>query len=198
MVFGLIGLIIPLFIIGAIVYLVVRRRNSSEGITAYQALMTYFYTMISASIITTAVGAGYLLTAAFRSAYNDWSIAHDVTLGVTVMLTGAIICVLHVLGKKALERKEGKATPLLKRVYLFFMLSIFSLGGLVSLPLAIYEIANHYVEHKEYMFYSDPSSSIAAAVVIVPLWVYYLMRVLRNTHTAKQEESSEEGVSTVI
>jgi hypothetical protein len=199
MVFGLIGLIIPLFIIGAIVYLVVRRRNN-EGVTAYQALMAYFYTMISASIFTTAVGAGYLLKAAIRPAYNDWSIANEVTLGVTLLVTGAVICLLHVFGKKALERKEGKATPLLKRVYLFFMLSVFSIGGLVALPLAIYEIAHYYVENhsEEFMYWSDPSGTIAAAVVIVPLWIYYLMRVLRNTHAAKQEESSEEGVSTAI
>jgi hypothetical protein len=190
MVFGLVALIIPLFVIGAIIYLVVRRRNS-EGITAYQALMTYFYTMISASIITTAVGAGFLLTAVFRPAFNDWPIAEDVTLGITVMGTGAVICLLHVLGKKALEKKEGKATPLLKRVYLFFMLSIFSIGGITSLPTAIYQIAHYYVEHvEEYMYHSDPSSSIAAAVVIVPLWVYYLMRVMRETRAAKKEEAS--------
>jgi hypothetical protein len=190
MIIGIVGLIIPLFVIGAIIYLVMRRRDK-EGVTAYQALMAYFYTMISASIITTAVGAGYLLTAAFRSAYNDWPIANDVTLGVTVMGTGAVICLLHVFGKKALESKEGKATPLLKRVYLFFMLSVFSIGGLVSLPLAIYEMASYYVEPvEEYMYHSDPSSSIAAAVVIVPLWVYYLMRVMRETRAAKKEEAS--------
>jgi hypothetical protein len=189
--FGILGLIIPLFVIGAVIYVVLRRRNDKEGITAYQALMAYFYSMISASIITTAVGAGCLLAAAFRSAYNDRPIAEDVTLGVTVMVTGAVICLLHVFGKKALERKEGKTTPLLKKVYLFFMLSIFSIGGLVSLPLAIYGIAHYYVEHvEEYMHHSDPSGQIAAAVVIVPLWVYYLMRVLRETRAAKKEETS--------
>ena len=189
--FGILGLIIPLFVIGAIIYLVLRRRNDKEGITAYQALMAYFYSMISASIITTAVGAGYFLTAAFSSAYNDWPIANDVTLGVTLLATGAVICLLHVFGKKALEKKEGKATPLLKRVYLFFMLSVFSIGGLVALPLAIYKVAHYYVEHVEdYMYRGDPSGQIAAAVVIVPLWVYYLMRVLRDTRAAKKEETS--------
>ena len=189
--FGILGLIIPLFVIGAIIYLVMRRRNDKEGITAYQALMAYFYTMISASIITAAIGAGCLLTSAFSSAYNDRPIANDVTLGVTLLVTGAVICLLHVFGKKALEAKEGKATSLLKRVYLFFMLSIFSVGGLVSLPLAIYETARYYVQHSgEYMYWNDPSGQIAAAVVIVPLWVYYLMRVMRETRAAKKEEAS--------
>ena len=194
--FGILGVIIPLFVIGAIVYVIVRRRNEKEGITVYQALMAYFYSMIAASIITTAVGVGYLLMTAFSSAYNDWPIAEDVTLGITLTGTGAFICLLHVLGKKALEAKEGKSTPLLKRVYLFFMLTIFSIGGLVALPLAIYEGAHYYVEHvEEYMYHSDPSGSIAAAVVIVPLWIYYLMRVLRNTRAAKKEEASEDVVS---
>jgi len=187
--FGILGVIIPLFVIGAIVYVVMRRRNDKEGITAYQALMAYFYSMISASIITTAVGAGFLLTAAFSSAYNDWPIANDVTLGVTLLATGAVICVLHVLGKKALEAKEGKSTPLLKRVYLFFMLSVFSIGGLVALPLAIYETAHYYVEGP--MYWNDPAGQLATAVVVVPLWVYYLMRVLRETRAAKKEETPE-------
>jgi hypothetical protein len=190
--FGILGGIIPLFVIGAIIYVVMRRRNDKEGITMYQALMAYFYTMICASIITTAVGVGYLLMAAFSSAYNDWPIASDVTLGVTLLVTGGVICLLHVFGKKTLEAKEGKSTPLLKKVYLFFMLTIFSIGGLVALPVAIYEVANYYVEHaEEYMYYNDPSGSIAAAVVIVPMWVYYFMRVMRNTHAAKKEEASE-------
>jgi hypothetical protein len=191
MIVGVVGLIIPLFVIGAVIYLVMRRRGDKEGITAYQALMAYFYTMISASIITTAVGAGCVLTAAFSSAYNDRPISNDVTLGVTLLVTGAVICLLHVLGKKALEAKEGNAPRLLKRVYLFFMLSIFSVGGLVSLPMAIYEMANYYVQHGgEHMYWNDPSSSMAAAVVIVPLWCYYLVRVMRETRAAKKEESS--------
>ena len=192
---GLVGLIIPVFIIGVIVYLVVRRRNS-EGITAYQALMAYFYSMIAASIITTAVGVGYLLTSVFSSAYSDRPIADDVTLGVTLLATGAVICLLHVLGRKALEAKEGKSTPLLRRVYLFFMLFIFSIGGLVSLPLAVYEVAHYYV--KSSMYRNDPSEQIASAVVIVPLWVYYLMKVLRETRAAKKEEASEEGGASTI
>ena len=189
--FGILGVIIPLFVIGAIIYVVVRRRNDKEGITMYQALMAYFYSMIAASIITTAVGVGYLLTSAFGSAYNDWPIASDVTLGVTLTVTGGIICLLHVLGMKTMEAREGKPTPLLKKVYLFFMLTVFSIGGLVSLPLAIYEAANYYV--RDEMYWGDPSGTIAAAVVIVPLWIYYLMRVLRYTRAAKKEQASEEA-----
>jgi len=195
--FGILGVVIPLFVIGAIIYVVMRRRNDKEGITMYQALMAYFYSIIAASIITTAVGVGYLLTAAFSSVYNDWPIASDVTLGITLTCTGALICVLHVLGKKTMEAREGKSTPLLKKVYLFFMLTIFSLGGLISLPMAIYETANYYVQKESW---NNPSGTIAAAIVIVPLWIYYLMRVLRNTRAAKKEVASDsgEGISTTI
>ena len=196
---GILGMIIPLFVIGAIIYLVVRKRNAREGVTAYQALMAYFYSMIAASIITAAIGAGYLLTAALSSAYSDRTIANDLTLGVTLLFTGGAICLLHVFGKKALERKEGKSTPLLRRVYLFFMLSVFSIGGLVSLPLAIYQTAHYYVRQiEDYSYWNDPSGSIAVAVVVVPLWIYYLMRVMRDTRAAKNAESSEEGVSSTV
>jgi hypothetical protein len=191
---GILGLIIPLFVIGVILYLVLRRRNDREGVSASQGLlMVYFYTMIAASIITAAIGAGYLLAAAFGSAYNDQSIANELTAGITLLGTGALICVLHVMGKKIVEAREGKTTPLLRRVYLFIMLGVFSLGGIVSLPLAIYEAAHYYVEGSK--SWGDPSESIAAAVVIVPLWIYYLMRVMREVRAAKKEQNSEEVVS---
>jgi len=185
MIFSIVGLLVFVFVIGSIVYLVMRRRSANEGATIYQALMVYFYTMISASIITFAIGAGYLLTAAFSSVYNDWPISEEVTLGVTLLATGAVICLLHVFGKRAFEKREGRVLPAIKRVYLFFMLAVFSLGGLVALPMAIYETARYYVEGE--MYWGDPSAQIASAVIIVPLWVYYLIRVLRETRAAKKE-----------
>jgi heme/copper-type cytochrome/quinol oxidase subunit 1 len=194
---GILGLIIPLFVIGAVLYLVLRRRNDREGISASQGLlMVYFYTIISATIITAAVGAGYLLSAAFGSAYNDRPIADELTAGITMLCTGVIICVLHVLGKRFVESREGKTTPLLKRVYLFIMLGVFSLGGVVSVPLAIYETAHYYVEGSN--SWSDPSGSIAAAVVILPLWIYYLTRVMRETRAANKDQSSDDVAGGVV
>jgi hypothetical protein len=179
-----------LLVIGVVLYLVLKRRNESEGVSAYQGLlMVYFYTIIGASIITAAIGAGYLLTAAFSSAYSDRSVVNDFTAGVTMFCTGTIICVLHAVGKKAVEAREGKTTPLLRRVYLFIMLGIFSLGGIVSLPLAIYETAHYYVQEERW---SDPAGAIAAAVVIVPMWIYYLMRVISETRAARNERPSND------
>jgi hypothetical protein len=191
---GILGLIIPLFVIGVILYLVLKRRNDREGVSAYKGLlMVYFYTLIGASIIIAATGAGYLLSAALSSAYSDRSIVNDLTAGITMFCTGTIICVLHVVGKKAVEAREGKTAPLLRRVYLFIMLGIFSMGGIVSLPLAIYETARYYV--KDETSWGDPSGAIAAAVVIVPLWIYYLMRVMRETRAARNEEASSDDTA---
>lgn len=184
---GILTFIIPLFVVGIVLYLVLRRRDDSEGISASQGLlMVYFYTIIAASILTAAIGAGYLLAAAFGSAYNDRPIADELTAGITMLCTGIIICVLHAVGKRFVEHREGKSTPLLRRVYLFIMLGVFSLGGIVSLPLAIYETAHYYVEGGA--TWGDPSAYIAAAVVIVPLWIYYLIRVMRDTRAARNEQ----------
>jgi len=56
---GLFGLLLPVLLIVGVVYLV-RSKGSHEGPTIYDALAAYFYTIIGASMITTAVGCNPL------------------------------------------------------------------------------------------------------------------------------------------
>ena len=90
---GLLSLIVPIFVIGAIVYLIAHRRNGSNGITAHQALITYFHVITGASIITLAVGAAILLSVMFSQLYGGREIADDMVLGSTLLGTGLIICI---------------------------------------------------------------------------------------------------------
>jgi len=78
---------------------------------------------------------------------------------------------LHLAGKVLItEKGKTRHLPGIRRVYLFTMLGIASLAGLVSLPLAIYSVVNHYV--KESYHESFPSAQLAVAIVVVPLWCY--------------------------
>jgi hypothetical protein len=195
-VYGIVSLLAPILIIGAIVYLIARRRNGSNGITAYQALITYFYVAIAASVITATAGIAYLALVAFTKAYDGSEIADDLTLGLTLLGTGSIICILHVYGRRAVEKLEEKATTTLRRVYLFFMLAVFGIGGIVSLPVAINETVHYYVDdsNETSRYYtrdsSDrdaPSEQLAAAIVLVPMWTYYVFRVLREVRQKAEE-----------
>ncbi|NQT74360.1 MAG: hypothetical protein HQ553_16585 [Chloroflexi bacterium] len=181
--------IMPMLIIGTIVYLIVRRhRDNKKGITAYQSLITYFYTITGASIITITIGISYLAFIILDQAYGDeGEIANALATGFTLMGTGLLVCALHTYGRREVQRIEETATATIRRVYLFFMLALFSIVGLIMLPLSINDTVQYYIEESRYR--DDPSLQIAMAIVVVPIWIYYVMRVIRENRLAKLEES---------
>jgi membrane protease YdiL (CAAX protease family) len=182
---SLLGFLIPILLIGAVVYLIVRRRNAENGFGVYDAMMCYFYFIIGASVIILTIGIAILLYVALHQAYDGGNMDDTIALGLTLAGTGAIICILHMFGKLALEKKERKSTRTIKRIYLFFMLTIFSISGLVALPVAIYAFAHYYIEGSRH--WDDPSAPIATAIVTVPMWIYYLWRVMQETRAKKKE-----------
>jgi hypothetical protein len=190
-VFGILYGLISLLVISAVVYLIIRRRNGNGGITAYEALITYFYTVTAASVVTMAVGLGYLAFVLFRHVYNDHRIANDVIIGITLLATGLLFCILHVIGRRAVERRQEKATKTLRRIFLFFLLTIFSVAGLVSLPLAVNSMLRYYVKASH--THNTPEQQLAFVLITVPFWVYYFFRVLKEMRSDKQrpETSSE-------
>jgi hypothetical protein len=100
-----------------------------------------------------------------------------------------VVGLLHLAGKVLTQRRANKAFAGIRRVYLFTMLGIASLAGLVSLPLAIYSVVNHYVKDYPYSYHeSFPSAQLAVAMVVVPLWGYYLYRVVRETARKRNSE----------
>jgi len=188
---GLFGLLLPVLLIVGVVYLV-RSKGSHEGPTIYDALAAYFYTIIGASMITTAVGVILCINVALENSESRDS--EQVVLAVTLVSTGVIVGLLHLAGKVLIQRRANKAFAGIRRVYLFTMLGIASLAGLVSLPLAIYSVVNHYV--KESYHESFPSAQLAVAIVVVPLWCYYLYRAIRESARRNKDGDSSPTTTT--
>ncbi len=177
--FGFLSLVVPVAVIGLVVYFIVRRRNGGMGITAYHVLLGYFYMVIAATVFTMAVGVGYLVFSILSQVYRaNLPVDDEVALGLTLLVTGGAICALHVLGTRAVQKRAEKANAILKRIYLFSMLALFSLSGLVALPTAIYEAIQYHLGSTAQA--TAPAGSLATAAVTVPLWGYYLWRVLRE------------------
>jgi len=185
---GLFGLLIPVLVIAGVVYLVARSRgNHHEGPTAYDALAAYFYTIIGASMITTTVGAILFIDVALKEPASGY--ADEIALASVLVSTGLVVGLLHLLGKGLVQRRGNSTFAGVRRVYLFCMLGIASLAGLVSLPLAIHSVVSHYVvEHPTYYHEGFPSTETAVAIVVVPLWGYFIYRVIRETERRKNGE----------
>lgn len=176
---GLFGLLLPVLLIVGVVYLVRSKGNHHEGPTIYDALAAYFYTVIGASMIAAAVGVILFIDVALKDAESGSG--GEIVLAFTLVGTGVVIGLLHLAGKVFIQRRGNRVFAGIRRMYLFTMLGIASLAGLVSLPLAIYSVVNHYVlEHPSYYYEGFPSAQTAVAIVVVPLWGYYLYRAIRE------------------
>jgi len=181
---------LPILILAGIVYMIVRSRNSQRnGISTYRSLMAYFYFyfVTGASVITMAIGLILFAGVAVSRAFTSDGISATLILASTLLGTGLVICVLHTYGRRFLEKQVEKVPPGPRLTYLFSMLVSFSIAGLVSLPLAIYQTVNHFVEGSSHR-HDDPSMGLAVAMVVVPLWAYYMFRVLRDIRQNKERE----------
>ncbi len=185
---SVLSLLVPVFVIGAIVYLILHWRNGNNSITAQHALITYFHIVIGASVITVAVGLGYLAFSIFSQISNGGEVANEVATGLTLLGTGSFICISHILGRQLVEKNADKVSITLKRIHLFLMLAFFSIAGLIALPLSISITASYYID--ESMYRDEPWAQLATAIVVVPLWIYYLVQVLRETQAIQHEEVS--------
>ncbi len=185
----LFGLLIPVLIIAGIAYLIARSRGGQhEALTIYDALAAYFYIIIGASMITTAIGVILFIDVILKSPGSGQG--DEIASASTLLGTGLVVGSLHLAGKVLTERAAKKTFAGMRRVYLFCMLAITSLAGLISLPMAIYSLANHYgVEQPD--FEGFPATQTATAVVVVVLWVYYLYRVIRETARRDKGASPE-------
>ena len=187
--FSMFSFVIPLFIIIAIVYLIVRsRQNQSSNISVYQAIIGYFYFIMAASVITMAIGTVFFVKVAVSQAFDGDETSNDLTLASVLLITGLVICVLHMYGRRIMGMSEEETDTNIKRTYLFIMLGIFSLTGLISLPLAIYQTI-HYFDEEQYHYHPQaPSTELAIAIVFVLLWVYFIFRVSREFKQQNRKE----------
>ena len=94
-----------------------------------------------------------------------------------------IIFSIHVYGRRAVKNKgDEESVDTIRRVYLFFMLIVCSLIGLITLPMAIYQSIHYQIADRHYRYINSiPSTAIAVALVFVALWIFYMIKVLKET-----------------
>mgnify|MGYP001606605448 CR=1 FL=1 len=99
--------------------------------------------------------------------------------GVSLMIIGAIIWLVHALGRRRLETEEERG-DVLNRAYLIAALLMFTIAAIVSLVTGIPETLRYFLldslDHQE-----SPGGPLAVAVVALPIWIYYLILTLRAT-----------------
>jgi hypothetical protein len=161
----------------ALIYLVSRGLPERGGeFSAQRALIAYSYTLIALSIIAGTVGLVYFVRLGMLEAYGvDWSY-NDVILASVLTGTGLVLSMLHLLTRNISRVGAGDAAETAKRLYLSWMVFVFGVATLVSVPLALYQAIQYYRDE----FYSAPATVTAVAIVVALVWTYYLLRTFRE------------------
>lgn len=230
-IFPLLFSLIPVFILGVIIALIVYAVKKKQGLSSEVAftprfvLKMYVYFMLLASIVTFVAGLSFLLNGVFANQFGDefsyrpeyvstirpeavdaqgnvkaieptyaipeHSAERDIIRGITMVLFGLIIGVVHVLVARQVEDKKARLDSPLYRMYVVLGLSIFTLGGLISLPVGIYKTLSfqfiEQVPHLEPYQRLVPGESLSSAIAYLPFWIYFIWLLYKLQKVHKTE-----------
>ena len=118
----------------------------------------------------------------------DRAFKEGILNGLSLTLVGALVLGLHLWGRRRLEIEEERG-GMLNRTHLILLLVIFGIVALVMLPSAIYDSLRYYIlDYGDEFSRLRPGGRLAAAIVTVPVWAYYLSATLRAVR--RQEADS--------
>lgn len=100
--------------------------------------------------------------------------------GITMSVAGALFWLVHWYGRRQVELPPERVS-LLARGYFLIGVAIFGVASIVILPSAIYSTLRHFiVPVGQFDFRPGAGESLAAALVVVPVWLMYLRIVLAD------------------
>jgi hypothetical protein len=111
----------------------------------------------------------------------DLQVREDLIQGGTLALVSALLWPLHAWGRRRIVLADNAWLGFFGRAHLIILLLLFSLVGIVSLPMGLYQLLRFFLlPVAEDMPRQPPGESVAAAIVFVPLWVFSLVTALRQ------------------
>ena len=101
----------------------------------------------------------------------------DLVNGITVFVSMLILFGIH---QYALSRiKKGDRIKWLHKVYIFMSLILYSIVGLISIPISIYQLTNYLLESSStYNTPEAPAMALAVVVLTLPLWILFLNKTI--------------------
>ncbi|MBI2908151.1 MAG: hypothetical protein HYX92_10930 [Chloroflexi bacterium] len=106
----------------------------------------------------------------------------DLLQGGTAAFIGGLVWLAHVYGRRRIETDEERRESMLNRAYLFLVLAVSSIVGIISAAQGIYETLRFYLIQPldQYAYQAPPGGMLATAIVFVPVWAYYLSTLARE------------------
>jgi uncharacterized membrane protein YozB (DUF420 family) len=123
----------------------------------------------------------------------------DKTLPRKDMINGSILFIslfaLFLIHRVAIHYIEPKSEgfTVFKKFYTFTSLTIYSLLGIIALPIAIYDLINYLLwndsmNNSYYGSYSMPipGESLSALILVLPIWIIFLAQVIRYSRKERK------------
>mgnify|MGYP001240776794 CR=1 FL=1 len=108
----------------------------------------------------------------------DLAMLENLVEGLTYATIGLSLLVVHYFGRRKIET-EQESSDMMRRVYLFGGLIIFTLVTLVSL-IAGTDGTLKYIFLDPKPGEQSPGEALAVAIVALPIWLFYLIETIRK------------------
>lgn len=125
------------------------------------------------------------------------AVERDIIRGITMVLFGILIGLIHVLVVRSVETKEERTHSPLYRLYVVMGLSIFTIGSLISIPVGIYKtLSFQLIEQPETLDPFQrlvPGESLSSAIAYLPFWIYFIWNLyfLQKLHQLEQPKTGK-------
>lgn len=98
--------------------------------------------------------------------------------GLTIAISMIVLFFIHKLGIFLSEKKS--VLYWLKKTYTFVSLIVFSLVGVVTIPIAAYQLSTYAFSRPEDITLIDPPGlALATVIFVLPIWIYFLVSTIR-------------------
>lgn len=104
----------------------------------------------------------------------------ELITGITLLISMAILFSLHQYAIYKIGQKR-EIKNWLQKTYTFLSLIMYSVIGVVSIPLSIYLLTNYLLFEPNSDMYSTPSAPamvIGITIFTIPLWIYFLNKTM--------------------
>ncbi|MDO8636681.1 MAG: hypothetical protein Q7R34_10725, partial [Dehalococcoidia bacterium] len=113
------------------------------------------------------------------------------TEGAGMAFAGGLVWALHIWGRRRFHSAADSISKGIRRSYLVVMLVIYSIMGISAITMAVSRVLREYILRNidKYAYAPAPGPVVAAGVILVPVWIYFLMSLI-NEMKAKENEGA--------